>query len=297
MRPLDYKLIHALDTVITEQTFEKAATVLNITQSAISQRIKQLEQFVASPVLIRTHPLQATHTGQKLLSHFRKVRQLEYDLVNDIMPHTHKTLTPISVAVNADTLASWFIPALSDLIKLQSIELKLQVTNEANTQDLLKKGEVFAAISSQQSSFAGGKVTHIGTLKYILCANKEFKQRYFSDGLTEHNLSIAPGVDYDQRDTMHSDYLKNHFGLKRAEYPCHRVRSSEAFVNMAIAGLAYCLLPTTQANEHLKSGKLIDLAPTKHLPQPLYWHSWVLERGIQKKVSETIIAYGEQHFK
>lgn len=296
MRPLDYKLIQALDTVINEQTFEKAATVLNITQSAISQRIKQLEQFVASPVLIRTHPLHATDTGQKLLTHFRKVRQLEYDLANEIMPHTNKSLTPISVAVNADTLASWFIPALTDLIKQQSIELKLQVTNEANTQELLKKGEVFAAISSQKTSFAGVKVAHIGTVDYILCASQDFKQQYFSDGLTEENLSLAPGVDYDQRDTMHSDYLKTHFGLKRADYPCHRVRSSEAFVNMAIAGLAYCLLPTTQANEHLASGDLIDLAPTKHLPQPLYWHSWVLERGIQKKVSETIIAYGQTHF-
>ena len=99
MRPFDYKLIHALDTVITEQSFENAALVLNITQSAISQRIKQLEQLVAKPVLIRSQPLQTTTIGQKLLSHFRKVRQLEYDLAGDIMPNIAPSSIPIFTSI------------------------------------------------------------------------------------------------------------------------------------------------------------------------------------------------------
>ncbi|OUS32249.1 transcriptional regulator ArgP [Thalassotalea sp. 42_200_T64] len=296
MRPLDYKLIHALDTVIHEQSFDKAAQVLNITQSAISQRIKQLEQLVANPVLIRTQPLQATAVGEKILSHFRKIRQLEYDLVREIMPSDVPSSLPITIAVNADTLASWFIPALTPLLKRYPIELNIQVTNEANTQELLKKGEVFAAVSSQKSSFAGVKVEPIGTLDYILCASPEFQQKFFADGLNNSNLSIAPCIDYDHRDTMHKDYLKQHFGIKKADYPCHRIRSSEAVVTMALAGLAYGLIPTTQANEHLASGALIDLAPNMHLKQPLFWHSWVLERGIQKQVSATIIDYGSKHF-
>ena len=296
MRPLDYKLIHALDTVLTEQSFESAALALNITQSAISQRIKQLEQLVAKPVLIRSQPLQATATGQKLLAHFRKVRQLEYDLAGDIMPDSAPSSIPISIAVNADTLASWFIEALTPLLKTQPIELNIQVTNEVDTQKLLKKGEVLAAISSQKQSFSGVKVEYIGTLDYILCANQDYINKYFKGGLTIENLNKAPCIDYDQRDKMHSDYLKKHFAIEQAIYPCHRIRSSEVVVTMALAGLAYALIPTTQADEHLASGALINLAPDKHLKMPLYWHSWALERGVQKLITKTIGDYGRSHF-
>ncbi|WOH39241.1 LysR family transcriptional regulator ArgP [Thalassotalea fonticola] len=296
MRPLDYKLIHALDTVITEQSFEKAALALNITQSAISQRIKQLEQLVAKPVLIRSQPLQATTVGQKLLSHFRKVRQLEYDLVGDVMPSDVQGSIPISIAVNADTLATWFIPALTPILETEPIELNIQVTNEANTQELLKKGEVFAAVSSQKRSFAGVKVEYIGTIDYILCASTDYINKYFKDGLTIDNLNKAPCIYYDQKDTMHHDYLKKYFAMQHANFPCHRIRSSEVVVTMALAGLAYGLIPTTQVDEHLASGALIDLAPDKRLSMPLYWHSWALERGVQKLISKTISDYGHSNF-
>lgn len=296
MRPIDYKLVHALDTVINEQSFEKAAEKLNITQSAVSQRVKQLEQFVAAPVLIRSQPLEATPLGQKILSHFRQVRQLEYDLIRDILPDDAPSSIPISIAVNADTLAGWFIPALTPLLKKFPIALNIQVINEANTQELLKKGEVYAAISSEKTSFSGVKVDHIGDIDYILCATNEFKEKYFPDGLTKENLDRAPCIDYDQRDTMHADYLRKYFKIRKALYPCHRIRSSEAVVTMTLASLAYGLLPITQAKEHLESGELIDLAPDKHLLQPLYWHSWLLERGVHKEISNTILAYGKQHF-
>lgn len=296
MRPIDYKLVHALDTVIEEQSFEKAAEKLNITQSAISQRVKQLEQFVAAPVLIRNQPLEATPLGQKILSHFRQVRQLEYDLISEILPESAPSAIPISIAVNADTLASWFIPALTPLLKEFPVALNIQVINEAQTQELLKKGEVFAAISSEKVSFSGVKVDHIGNMDYILCATQEFKDKYFPNGLTKENLNKAPCIDYDQRDTMHADYLRKYFKVRQALYPCHRIRSSEAVVTMTVASLAYGLLPMTQAKEHLDSGRLIDLAPDKHLIQPLYWHSWILERGVHKKVSKTIIDYGRAHF-
>ena len=293
MRTLDYKLLHALDLVITLQSFDKAAELLCISQSAISQRIKQLEKNVAQPVLIRSQPIKTTDLGQKLLRHFRQVRQLEYDLVKEISPDNHQTALPVSIAVNADTLASWFIPALAPLLKRYPIELNLQVVGENNTQELLKRGEVFAALSTQKTSFTGCKLAPIGTVEYILCSSIEFKNQYFSKGITMESLHKAPGAEFDQRDTMHSDYIEQHFGVKSGSYPCHLLRSSEAFVDMALQGLAYCLLPHFQANPYLASDKLIDLAPDKHLSRDLYWHSWILEKGLHKKISSAVINYGQ----
>jgi len=292
MRTLDYKLIHALDVVITEQSFDKAAEKLSITQSAISQRIKQLELLVAQPVLIRSQPPQTTEIGQKLLRHFRQVRQLEYDLVEQIMPDKVDAILSVSIAINADTLASWFIPAMAPLLKRHPIELNLQIENESTTQKLLQRGEVFAAVSTYSQSFSGCKVSPIGQVIYILCATDDFKDKYFPNELTATALKNAPGVDFDRRDTMHSCYIEENYGLKVGDYPCHTVRSSEAFVQLAIEGVAYCLLPHTQANEYLASGQLVDLAPQQHLSQMLYWHSWLFERGIHKEISQTVINYG-----
>jgi LysR family transcriptional regulator (chromosome initiation inhibitor) len=294
MRPLDYKLIHALDSIIQQQSFDKAAKALHMTQSAISQRIKQLEQLVAQPVLIRSHPLKATAIGQKLLVHFRQVRQLEYDLADEINHQDKGKSIPLSIAVNADSLASWFIPALAPLLKEYPLVLDLQVADESRTQELFKRGEVFSAISNQKQSISGCKVQRIGNVDYILCASPEFKEKYFPKGINAQALKIAPGIEFDQRDTMDIEYLAESYGVEPGSYPCHTIRSSEAFVSMAIEGLAYCLLPHTQANAYLSSGRLIDLAPKNHLKQTLYWHSWILEKGIYKKVSEHIVEYGKK---
>jgi len=294
LRTLDYKLLHALDVIVAQQSFDKAAELLNISQSAISQRIKQLEQNVAQPVLIRSQPLRTTEIGQKLLRHFRQVRQLEFDLVKDISPQEQESVLTVSIAVNADTLANWFIPALAPLLKRYPIELDLQVVDETNTQELLKRGEVFAALSTQKESFTGCKVVSIGVVNYMLCASPEFEKKYFRKGITLESLYKAPGVEFDQRDTMHTDFIEQHFSVKSGGYPCHRLRSSEAFVDMALQGVAYCLLPEFQARPYLTTGKLIELAPEKHLQRELYWHSWILEKGLHQKISIAVIEYGQK---
>ncbi|MGL6164556.1 MAG: LysR family transcriptional regulator, partial [Aeromonas veronii] len=123
MKELDYKLLRALDAVLQEQNFDRAAKSLHITQSAISQRIKQLEQQFAEPLLIRSQPLQATPLGQKLLAHYRQVHQLELELAGELAPDEPQGPIRISIAVNADSLATWFLPAIAPLLKQHPIEL------------------------------------------------------------------------------------------------------------------------------------------------------------------------------
>ncbi|WP_211185277.1 LysR family transcriptional regulator ArgP [Thalassotalea algicola] len=291
--PIDYKLLTALEAVMSEQSFERAASKLAITQSAISQRIKQLELLVAQPVIIRTTPLTLTDVGQKLLKHFKEVSLLQHQLVNDIFPEQAQQKIKIAIALNADTLASWFIPAISPLLKKTNIELDLHVANEQDTQSLLSKGKVFGAVSSQEKSVSGCKSQYLGELDYILCASPEFQQKYFSNGLTKDALRVAPSVDFDANDNMHSLYIWQKYNLAAGEYPCHRVRSSEAFVNLAIAGNAYTLLPMTQAKEHLLSGTLVNISPENSLVQKLYWHSWILEQGVYKRISMQVVQYAQ----
>ena len=295
MKSLDYKLLQSLDAIIAEQSFDAASKRLNITQSAISQRIKQLEEQCTQPVLVRGTPLKVTALGAKLLSHYQQIMQLECDLLAEIDPEKSTAPVPISIALNADSIASWFIPAVADVLKIHNIELDLHVVNESISHELIKNGKAFAAISDKHTGSPKTKVTPIGNVVYKLCANPSFRDKYFANGLNSDSLRLAPGINYDHMDNMHYQFIDQHFGLNKGEYPCHRVRSTEGFVNLALNGVAYSLFPEPQIAQYLANGKLIDLAPELHLNQPLFWHSWILEKGLRKVISEHVISWGRKN--
>jgi len=294
MNRLDYKLLHALSIVIKQQSFEKAADVLCITQPAVSQRIKQLEQLVAQPVLIRAQPIVATELGKKLLSHYHQVQQLEAELLPQILLEQPESTLTVNLATNADSLATWLIGALTPLINQHPIELNLIVADESRTLDKLKDGEVFGAISLIDKAVSGCEVTQLGTMEYILVASAEFKQRYFANGINQQSLKYAPGAAFDQKDDMHIKFIEQHFGLKGGSYPCHTVRSSEAFVELVKQGAAYSLIPELQIKSELSSGEVINILPNIKLTQTLYWHRWALVKGVYKQISEAIIKTGKE---
>lgn len=290
---MDYKLLHALQVVIEQQSFERAASVLCISQPAVSQRIKALEEYVAQPVLIRSQPLVATDIGQRLLTHYKQVQHLEAELLPSISVTSIEQSVVMAIAVNADSLATWFIPALAPLLKQYPIELNLHIMDEARTLEKVKAGEAFGALSLQSKPLPGCEATLLGELNYALVATPEFVQQYLPDGITQEALLKAPAVSFDHKDDMHIKFIKQHFGLAGGSYPCHIVRSSEAFVAMANAGVAYCLIPELQITEELAAGKLVKLTD-KQLIIPLYWHRWVLLKGLYKQVSEQIITSAKQ---
>lgn len=292
MNHFDYKLLAALAEVIEQQSFELAAQKLFISQSAISQRIKALEEQLGQPVLIRSQPIIATHAGEQLLAHFKRVRQLEYELVPIISPEKPTKPMKISLAVNADSLATWFIDAITLVLKTQLIELNLIIEHEERTLDKLRSGEAVGALSIIEKPLKGYRSFKLGKMEYCLVANPDFIAQYFPDGVNQSSLKMAPAISYDHKDDMHVRYIAKHFDLAAAEYYCHSVRSSEAFVALVKQGVAYCLLPKLQIANELDSGQLVSLCPEYTLVETLYWHSWVLVKGVSKQISENIVQVG-----
>lgn len=294
MRGLDYKWIEALDAVVHQQSFDRAAEHLYISQSAVSQRIKQLEKWLAQPALVRETPPRPTPVGQKLLGLYRRVRLLENELVPEFMNEDNLRPLSISLATNADSLATWLLPAISEVMRSRKVELNLAIHGESRTIEKLKSGEVSGAISLESQPIPGCTADYLGRMDYVCVASPEFYERYFLEGVNYHTLTKAPAVSYDQYDDLHKKFLHDHFNVPRDSVINHTVGSSEAFVKLARSGVAYCLIPRLQIIDELESGDLIDITPGFLLSYRIYWHHWQLESGILKELSQAIIMYAQE---
>ncbi|NOI68367.1 LysR family transcriptional regulator ArgP [Vibrio sp. 99-8-1] len=295
MRGLDYRWIEALDAIIEQRSFDKAAEELCISQSAVSQRIKQLEKWLAQPVLIREQPPRATDAGKKLLGLYRRVCLLEQDLLPELTPEASEKPLPVSVATNADTLATWLLPSLANLLHSSKLQLNLIVEDEKRTLEKLRSGEVVGAISIEAKPITGCTADYLGTMEYLCVASPEFCQRYFPDGVSRESLMHAPAVVFNQYDQMHEMFIQQHFGLSVSHVVKHTVRSSEAFVKLATLGVAYCLIPKPQIVDELKNGELINIVPQHTIPHELYWHHWQLESGVIDELSSSIICFAKKN--
>ncbi|MBS9866459.1 LysR family transcriptional regulator ArgP [Vibrio alginolyticus] len=295
MRGLDYKWIEALDAIVYQGSFERAAEHLFVSQSAISQRIKQLEKFLAQPVLIRSQPPKPTLIGKKLLGLYRRVRLLEHEILPELKNDTSTRPVQLSLATNADSLATWLLPALQNVMKQRQVELKLTIYGEYRSIEKLKSGEVTGAISLESQPIPGCRADYLGRIDYVCVASPEFYQRYFSKGVNNQTLAKAPAVSYDQYDDLHKTFLTEHFNVNPDSVIHHNISSSEAFLKVALAGVAYCLIPRLQITDELDRGVLVDVTPGFLMSHRIYWHHWQLETGVLQEISQAIVGYAQQH--
>ncbi len=295
MKRPDYRNLQALDTVIRERGFERAAQKLCITQSAVSQRVKQLEIQFGQPLLVRTTPPRPTAQGQKLLALLQQVAMLEEQWLTD--ENGSSTPLLLSIAINADSLATWLLPALKHVLDVSPIRLNLQVEDETRTQERLRRGEVVGAISNQPQALPGCLVDTLGALDYLFVAAPEFAARYFPQGVTRPALLKAPAVAFDHLDDMHQAFLQENFELPPGSVPCHIVYSSEAFVQLAKQGSVCCMIPHLQIEKELQEGSLIDLTPGLWQRRVLYWHRFAPESRLMQQVTEALLAHGRQQLR
>jgi len=284
---LDYKGLEALSTVVEQQSFEGAAKKLHITQSAISQRIKGIENYYGEPLLIRTLPYRPTKLGTHLIGHFKRISLLEEDLEKQIET---SSITPhISIALNRDSLETWFLDLIKETAAFTHMILEVIADDQEHTLDYLKNGRVSACLSTSQKEIIGGKVHFLGNMEYVLVASPEFIKQYFSKGTPQECLRAAPGIKFDQNDILHEKYLEKFFNLNGKEFNYHVIPSISGFKKFTLLGYGYGLIPRIDIIDEIKKKKLVQLYPNKVWKIPLYWHYWAVESQLYQKFNAEII--------
>ena len=285
LRPLPYEQLNALLAVIEGGSFQAAGRELNVTQSAVSQRISQLEDQLGEPLLVRTSPPTLTPAGEELIAHTRRVLALEAEL---LARRSNKQLRA-RLGINADSLATWFLPALAQFWQKSRVLVELDVENEDYTFKRMREGVVTACVSSRKAPLPGCEAQKLGTMNYVCCATSDFCKTYFPGGMTKANLLRAPAVLFNSKDSVHQRFLESNFKLRATSYPKHFVPSSQGFLYAVLEGMAYGLVPELQAAPYLKRKDVKNLAPKKSVQVDLYYHYPRFETEWEREMRETIV--------
>lgn len=278
--------LRTLAAVIDQGTFDRAAAALHLTPSAVSQRMRSLESQIGRVLVRRSKPIEPTDAGRVLLKLARQVALLESEAVDALGGDEADALPRIPLVVNADSLATWVLPALADVAERMGIAFDLALDDQEHTLDRLRDGTAMAAISSDPDAVQGCTVTPLGAMRYRAAASPTFVERRLPDGWTPAAMAVAPMLVFDRKDTLQDRYLAVH--APEAHPPRHFVPASSEFVRAAELGLGWGMLPDLQIAAQLADGRLVALDDAAPLDVPLYWHQWSLESATLAAVATTL---------
>lgn len=282
---LDPAQLSALAAVHRRGSFDLAAAELHVTQSAVSQRIKALEERAGALLITRGQPCTATPAGLRLIRHHDEVMLLEHRLADDL-PRLAAGPATLRIAVNADSLAIWVIPALASC---EGLLFDLVIDDQDVSQDWLKRGEVAAAITAHPGPLQGCDTHALGALRYRATASPAFRARHLPQGPTAAALARAPALVFSAQDRLQDLWARRLTG-QRIALPSHRIASSQGFVDACLCGLGWGLNPEPLVAAHLASGRLVDLAPDAPYDVALHWQFSRLTAGALAPVTRAIRA-------
>ncbi|MBV1940278.1 LysR family transcriptional regulator ArgP [Streptomyces sp. BV286] len=289
--PLDQ--VRTLLAVVDEGTFDAAAAVLHVTPSAVSQRVKALEQRTGRVLLMRTKPVRPTEAGEAVVRFARQLARLERDARAELGMSGSEDPARLSIAVNSDSLATWFLPALARVPEELGLCYELRREDQDHTAALLREGLVMAAVTSSRDAVTGCSVRSLGSMRYVPVASPAFVARWLGgrpDTPLRDVVPDAPVVAFDQRDDLQDAFVRRLGGGRRrgASRLRHLVPTSEGFVDAVAAGMGWGMAPEVQAAPLLREGRLVNLAPDRQIDVPLFWQQWRLDFPALAAVAEAV---------
>ncbi len=283
MNPLH---MESLLAIVDEGSFEAAADSLGVTPSAVSQRIKALEKDVGRVLVRRTSPATATDAGEILVQAARRMRLLQAE--TDARLQGRLGRVPLSVAVNADSLATWFTPVFADVATFGEATLRLRIEDETRTLSLLRRGDVLGAVTRESRAVSGCETVALGRMSYRAVATPELAERHPGP-----DWSRMPTLRWGPSDELQARDLEERLGGKQKRPRMSDIPSTEALVSATLAGMGWGLMSELQAEPFLRSGELVPL-DDRVVSVALYWQRWRLESELLERLTTSVLAAAGQ---
>lgn len=288
---LNHKQCEAFLAVAETGSFDLAAARLHLTASAVTLRMQSLEKYLGQMLIVRERPCKTTAAGMALLHYLQHSRLLEQNFIQSLTGQTSGDFYQVNIAANADSLATWLLPALQPALTAHRITVHFQVDDQSQTHHLLEAGLVNACVAQESKAMKGCKAQYLGSMTYRFACTPDFAEKYFAQGVHRESLRAAPAIIFNAKDQMHTAKIQQRFGLNPAQYPHFFVPSSCAFIDAVMMGLGYGWLPDYQAGAHIRERTLIEAAPELRLELPLYWHHWNQQSEMLNILSSALLAH------
>lgn len=301
---LDPKQLEAFATTVQTGSLAAAAKQLHLTLAAVSIRIKALETQLGQRLLIRSKTALATRAGQVLLAHISRTRLLEADLVERLAsPQDESQWLALPVAVNADSLASWFLSGVQETLQKHRLLLHSVVDDQEHTLQWLQNGDVIGCVTDLPKPLRGCTAQPLGTMRYHCLGSPALAKQLRALKRTSNApvLLQIPALCFNPKDHLQDRFLKAAFKLKDATYPRHYFPAGDAYHLAMVQGLGWGLQADVQMRlqwrGELESGRLVNLYPGEHVDVPLYWHHWSQESAQAARLTAAVIEAAKLHLR
>ncbi|OSZ71155.1 HTH-type transcriptional regulator ArgP [Hydrogenophaga sp. IBVHS1] len=296
---LDARQLEALAAVVEHGGFGPAAKALSLTLAAVSLRIKSLEDTLGQRLLVRGKQVRATPAGQALLGHVKQVRLMEADVLNGLQggsPGDGVRWQNLSVAINADSVASWFLPGVAPLLRRHHLLLEIVIDDQDHTHDALKSGDVMGCVTTLASAMRGCVAEPLGAMRYLCVGAPDLLKRCRTPrgAVSPHKLLAQPAVIFNRKDALQDAFLEQHFGLRQPHYPRHFAPAVEAFETALELGLGWGMVP----EQHLtRRVGLQEVLPGASVDVVLYWQHWAHESVSAQRLTAAVKTAAREHLR
>jgi len=297
---LDARQLEALAAVVDHGGFGPAAQSLSLSLAAVSLRIKSLEDTLGQRLLVRGKQARATPAGQALLGHVKQVRLMEADLLDGLQggaqPRGGVRWQSLGVAINADSVASWFLPGVATLLQRHHLLLEILIDDQDHTHDALKSGDVMGCVTTLTTAMRGCVAEPLGVMRYRCVASPAVAQRCRTPrgAVSVHKLLAHPAVIFNRKDALQDAFLEQHFGLRQPNYPRHFAPAVEAFETAIELGLGWGMVP----EQHLAARPgLQEILPDATVDVVLYWQHWAHESLSAQRLTAAVKEAAARHLR
>lgn len=279
---IDGQQLAAFAAVIEHGSFDAAAAHLHVTPSAVSQRIKALEQRLGQVLVVREKPCSATTVGVPLLRLAAQTALLESETLAE-MGGGDGVAPRIALAVNADSMSTWFTDVFASL---SGVLLDIRIEDQDHSARLLREGVVMGAVTTERTPVPGCRVQPLGAMRYVPVASPSYMKRHLPDGFSAQAVGAAPSLAWNRDDAL-QDMLVRRVFRRHIDRPQHFVPTAEGFGAAVRAGLGWGMFPDSLAAPHIADGSFVRVSDA-HLDVPLYWQCWKLESPIIEKITAAV---------
>lgn len=275
-----------LAAVLDAGSFEAAARELHVTPSAVSQRIRALEDVAGAVLVQRVRPCVATTAGDHLLRLARQVADLEAD--TDAVLQHRDTRATLTIAANADSVSTWFVDALRTAGATTGAAFDVRVDDENHTAALLRAGVVMGAVTTAAEAVQGCRSVPLGALRYRAVASPDL-------GIVDlPSLIAAPQARFHA-----TDHVPAQLAARATRRPLtgivHTIGAGDGYLAAIRAGLGWGAIPELLAAEHLASGALVEVAGGRHLDVALHWQHWRIASAPLLALTDAVVSTSRTH--